>query len=67
MIIEDSSACPDFRGVYIKGLQNGPSPEWVQRRLEAIGLRPINALVDVTNYLSYDLGRPLHVFDARQN
>lgn len=62
--IQDSHACPDFRGVYIKGVKNGPSPEWVQRRLEAIGLRPINALVDMTNYLSYDLCRPLHVFDA---
>lgn len=62
--IHDSHACPDFRGVYIKDVKNGPSPEWVQRRLEAIGLRPVNALVDVTNYLSYDLCRPLHVFDA---
>ena len=43
---------------------NGPSPEWMQRRLRAIGLRPINALVDVTNYLTFDRGRPLHVFDA---
>ncbi|WP_032112387.1 phenylalanine--tRNA ligase subunit beta [Candidatus Paracaedibacter symbiosus] len=64
VVIENSEACSDFRGVYIKGVTNGPSPEWVQRRLEAIGLRPISALVDVTNYLSYDLCRPLHVFDA---
>lgn len=62
--IEDSKACPAFDGVYIKGVKNGPSPEWVQKRLTAIGLRPISALVDVTNYLSYDLCRPLHVFDA---
>lgn len=62
--IHDSKACPDFRGIYIKGLRNGSSPEWVQRRLEAVGLRPINVLVDVTNYLNYDLCRPLHVFDA---
>lgn len=64
--IHDSQACPDFRGVYIKGVKNGSSPEWVQRRLEAIGLRPVNALVDVTNYLSYDLCRPLHAFNAEK-
>ena len=45
-------------------MKNGPSPEWLQRRLKAIGLRPINALVDITNYISYDRGRPLHVYDA---
>ena len=48
----------------IKGVKNGPSPEWLKRRLKAIGLRPINALVDITNYISYDRGRPLHVYDA---
>lgn len=62
--IKNAEACTDFCGVYIKGVRNKPSPDWVQRRLEAVGQRPINALVDVTNYLSYDLGRPLHVFDA---
>ena len=56
--------CPVFAGIYVKGVKNGPSPAWVQRRLKAIGLRPINALVDITNYLSYDRGRPLHVYDA---
>lgn len=58
------NACPLFIGRYIKGVKNGPSPDWMQRRLKAIGLRPISALVDVTNYLSVDLCRPLHVFDA---
>ena len=58
------SACPVFAARYVKGVQNGPSPDWLQNRLKAIGLRPINALVDVTNYISYDLGRPLHVYDA---
>ena len=48
----------------VRGVKNGPSPEWLQRRLKAIGLRPINALVDITNYISYDRGRPLHVYDA---
>ncbi len=62
--IQDSKACPDFRGIYLRGVKNVPSPDWVQLRLKAVGLRPINALVDVTNYLNMDLCRPLHVFDA---
>lgn len=57
-------ACPMFVGRHFTGVKNGPSPDWLQRRLTAIGLRPISALVDITNYVSYDLGRPLHVFDA---
>ncbi|MCV6574271.1 MAG: phenylalanine--tRNA ligase subunit beta [Cohaesibacter sp.] len=60
----DNAPCPIFTGIYVKGVKNGPSPDWMQRRLRAIGLRPINALVDITNYLSYDRGRPLHVYDA---
>ncbi len=61
---ETASACPVFAGRHVKGVRNGPSPEWIQARLKAVGLRPINALVDVTNYISYDRGRPLHVYDA---
>ncbi len=57
-------ACPMFTGRVIRGLKNGPSPDWLQKRLKAIGLRPINALVDITNYVSYDRARPLHVYDA---
>ncbi|NLH79907.1 MAG: phenylalanine--tRNA ligase subunit beta [Phyllobacteriaceae bacterium] len=57
-------ACPVFHGRHVRGVKNGPAPEWMQRRLKAIGLRPISALVDMTNYVSVDLGRPLHVFDA---
>jgi phenylalanyl-tRNA synthetase beta chain len=57
-------ACPCFAGRYLKSVSNGASPDWMQRRLKAIGLRPINALVDVTNYISLDRGRPLHVYDA---
>ena len=57
-------ACPLFVGRYIRGVRNGPSPDWLQRRLRAIGLRPISALVDVTNFLTFDRARPLHVFDA---
>ncbi len=59
-----SSACPVFAARCIKGVTNGPSPAWLQTRLKAVGLRPINALVDVTNYISQDRGRPLHVYDA---
>jgi len=55
---------PLFLGRVIRGVRNGPSPDWLQRRLKAIGLRPISFLVDVTNWFTYDLNRPLHVFDA---
>jgi len=61
---ETKTACPVFAGRLVRGVKNGPSPEWLQRRLRAIGLRPINALVDITNYISYDRARPLHVYDA---
>jgi phenylalanyl-tRNA synthetase beta chain len=57
-------ACPMFAGRVIRGVKNGPSPAWLQARLKAIGLRPINALVDVTNLISYDRCRPLHVYDV---
>ncbi len=56
--------CPAFALRLVKGVKNGPSPEWMQKRLKAIGLRPISALVDITNYMTFDRGRPLHVFDA---
>jgi phenylalanyl-tRNA synthetase beta chain len=59
-----ADACPIFTGRLVRGVKNGPSPDWLQRRLKAIGLRPINALVDITNYIAYDRGRPLHVYDA---
>jgi len=58
------SLCPAFALRLIRGVKNGPSPEWAQKKLRAIGLRPINALVDVTNLLTFDRSRPLHVFDA---
>jgi phenylalanyl-tRNA synthetase beta chain len=58
------SLCPAFGLRLIRGVKNGPSPDWLQKRLRAIGLRPINALVDITNVITYDRGRPLHVFDA---
>ncbi len=62
--IEDRKACPLFLGRHIRGLKNGPSPRWLRDRLEAIGLRPISALVDITNFVTFDINRPLHVFDA---
>lgn len=58
------NGCEVFAGRLIRGVKNGPSPEWLQRRLKAIGLRPISCLVDVTNFFTYDRNRPLHVFDA---
>src|ERR671921_998453 len=63
---EDAKLCPAFALRLVRGVKNGPSPEWMQRRLLSIGLRPINALVDITNYMTFDRGRPLHVFDARK-
>jgi phenylalanyl-tRNA synthetase beta chain len=61
---QDRHLCPAFALRLVRGVKNGPSPDWLQRRLAAIGLRPINALVDITNFLTYDRNRPLHVFDA---
>ncbi|MDB4219713.1 phenylalanine--tRNA ligase subunit beta [Emcibacteraceae bacterium] len=62
--IEDKNACPVFAGRYIRGVKNGPSPEWMQRRLISLGMKPISALVDITNFMTHDYGRPLHVFDV---
>ena len=60
------SPCPIVVGRHFRGLKNGTSPDWLQRRLKAIGLRPISTLVDITNLVTFDLNRPLHVFDARK-
>src|SRR6056297_473414 len=61
---DTQDVAPHFAGRLIRGVKNGPSPAWLQDRLRAIGLRPISALVDVTNFFTYDMNRPLHVFDA---
>ncbi len=60
------SPCPIVVGRHFRGIKNGPSPDWLQRRLKAIGLRPISILVDITNLVTFDLNRPLHVFDAKK-
>ncbi|MCX7677505.1 MAG: phenylalanine--tRNA ligase subunit beta [Alteraurantiacibacter sp.] len=61
--IDDPAGCPAFYGRVIRGVRNGPSPEWMQARLKAAGQRPISALVDITNYLMLAFGRPAHVYD----
>lgn len=61
---EVATKAPFFSGRLVRGVKNGPSPAWLQKRLTAIGLRPISLLVDITNFFTYDLNRPLHVFDA---
>jgi phenylalanyl-tRNA synthetase beta chain len=64
VVVEDATLCPGFAMRLVRGVRNGPSPQWLQDRLTSIGLRPINALVDITNFMTYDRARPLHVFDA---
>ena len=63
---ENKNACPIFAGRLIRGVKNGPAPKWVQDRFKAVGLKSISALVDATNFVSQDRGRPLHVFDAEK-
>jgi phenylalanyl-tRNA synthetase beta chain len=63
---DKSDACPYVAGRYFRGVKNGASPQWMQDRLRAVGLRPISALVDITQYVTLDLARPLHVFDAKK-
>ena len=60
----NKDACPIFAGRLIRGVKNGPAPQWVQDRLKSVGMKSISALVDVTNLIAQDRGRPLHVFDA---
>jgi len=64
--IEDKQACPMFVGRYFKDVKNGRSPEWLKNRLDAIGVKSISALVDITNYIAFEFGRPLHVYDANK-
>ncbi len=64
--IVDKDKCPRYAGITIKGIKVGPSPQWIQNRLKAIGLTPINNIVDITNYVMHELGQPLHAFDAEK-
>lgn len=60
---DDTAGCPAFYGQIVRGVKNGPSPDWLQQRLKAVGQKPISALVDITNFVMFGLGRPLHVYD----
>jgi phenylalanyl-tRNA synthetase beta chain len=62
--VADKEACPRYCGLLIEGITVAPSPEWLQQRLKAIGLNPINNVVDITNFVQHELGQPLHAFDA---
>jgi phenylalanyl-tRNA synthetase beta chain len=64
VVVEDAEACPRYSGVTVSGIKVGPSPAWLADRLKAIGVRPINNVVDITNYVLFEYGQPLHAFDA---
>ncbi|MFL5765399.1 MAG: phenylalanine--tRNA ligase subunit beta [Bacteroidia bacterium] len=64
VIVEDEKACPRYSGLSISGIRVGESPDWIKARLNAIGVRPINNIVDITNYVLHELGQPMHAFDA---
>lgn len=65
VIVEDHQACPRYTGVTISGVRIGESPDWLKNKLNALGLRPINNVVDITNYVLHEIGQPLHAFDAK--
>ncbi len=66
VVLKDPAACPRYSGILLDGIKIKPSPEWMQNRLQAIGVRPISNIVDITNFILHELGQPLHAFDADQ-
>jgi phenylalanyl-tRNA synthetase beta chain len=64
VVVEDTKACPRYSGISIEGVKVAPSPDWLQERLKSIGQKPINNIVDVTNFVLHEMGQPLHAFDA---
>ena len=66
VVVEDSEACPRYSGVTISGIKVGESPDWLKVKLNSIGVRPINNIVDITNYVLHETGQPLHAFDANE-
>ncbi|MBR4137652.1 MAG: phenylalanine--tRNA ligase subunit beta, partial [Bacteroidales bacterium] len=64
VIVEDTKACPRYSGVTVSGVKVGPSPAWLKNRLEAVGIRSINNIVDISNYVLMEVGQPMHIFDA---
>ncbi len=66
VVVEDPAACPRYAGLTIEGITVGESPDWLKRRLQAVGVRPLNNIVDATNYVLHELGQPLHAFDLAE-
>lgn len=64
VVVEDTTACPRYSGLSISGVKVGPSPEWLKNRLAAVGIRSINNIVDISNYVLMEVGQPMHIFDA---
>ncbi len=64
VVVEDTAACPRYSGLSISGVKVGPSPEWLKNRLAAVGIRSINNIVDISNYVLMEVGQPMHIFDA---